>query len=231
MKAAQEMMMKRFYNAKRQADPDYNPGDKVYLSGADLVTTALQRNSRTNATAPSETRPTPGVAFLGSLAYHAAQPACTPSNCDPLMALMAQPPKKATPGVGLLSGPFIVVRKVGAISYELKLLESWKVHPVVNTVFLCPWVPPVAEHQHHDDPPPPNVVDGVDLYELAEVLKMCLKKRRKHLQYLIRTGIVSRCGSGLTLGFGGRTGLRPRRHIVPECARMVSSALATGRPA
>jgi hypothetical protein len=30
------------------------------------------------------------------------------------------------------------------------------------------------------------VVDGVDLYEIAEVLKICLNKRRKHLQYLIR---------------------------------------------
>jgi hypothetical protein len=37
MRAAQETM-KRFYDAKRQADPDYKPGDKVYLSGVNLVT-------------------------------------------------------------------------------------------------------------------------------------------------------------------------------------------------
>jgi hypothetical protein len=82
-------------------------------------------------------------------------------------------------------GPFTVVRKVGAISYELKLPDSWRVHPVFNTVFLRPWVPPVAAHQHHDDPPPPDVVDGVNLYEIAEVLKIRLNKKRKRLQYLI----------------------------------------------
>jgi hypothetical protein len=87
-------------------------------------------------------------------------------------------------------GLFTVVRKVGDISYELKLPDSWKGHPVFNTVFLHPWVPPIAAHQHHDDPPPPppppDVVDGVGLYEITEVLKIHLNKRRKHLQYLIQ---------------------------------------------
>jgi hypothetical protein len=132
MQAAQETM-KRFYDAKRQADPDYKPGDKVYLPGANLVTH----------------RPTKGFE----------------ARCY---------------------GPFTVVCKVGAISYELQLPDSWKVHLVFNTIFLRPWLPPVAAHQHHDDPPLPDVVDGVDLYEIAEVLKICLNKKRKHLQYPIR---------------------------------------------
>jgi hypothetical protein len=109
MQAAQETM-KRFYDAKRQADPNYKPSDKVYLSGANLVT--------------------------------------------------HRPTKKFE---AQCYGPFTVVHKVGAISYELKLPDSWKVHLVFNTVFLHPWVLPVAAHQHHDDPPPPDVVDGVDL--------------------------------------------------------------------
>jgi hypothetical protein len=124
--------MKRFYDAKRQADPDYKPGDKVYLSGANLVT-----------------------------------------HC-PMKKFEARH-----------YGPFMAVCKVGAISYELKLPDSWKVHPVFNTIFLRPWVPPVAAHQHHDDPPPPDIVDGVDLYKITEVLKTHLNKRWKHLQYLI----------------------------------------------
>jgi hypothetical protein len=77
--------MKRFYKAKRQADPDYKPGDKVYLSGANLVT------------------------------HH--------------------PTKKFE---DQHYGPFTVVCKVEAISYKLKLPNSWKVHPVFNTVSLCP---------------------------------------------------------------------------------------------
>jgi hypothetical protein len=41
----------------------------------------------------------------------------------------------------------------------------------------------VAEHQK-TVPPPPDVVDGVDLYEVGEVLN--IKQRRKDLQYYIR---------------------------------------------
>jgi hypothetical protein len=118
MRTVQETM-KRFYNAKRQADPDYKPGDKVYLSGVNLVT--------------------------------------------------HRPTKKFE---DRHYRPFTIVQKVGAISYKLKLPTSWKVHPVVNTVFLHPWVPPVMEHQHHDKPPPPDMVDRVDLYEIMEVLKI-----------------------------------------------------------
>jgi hypothetical protein len=57
-------------------------------------------------------------------------------------------------------GPFKVVRKIGSLSYELKLLDTWKVHPVFNTVFLELWVPPVAEHQKAVPLPPPDVIDG-----------------------------------------------------------------------
>jgi hypothetical protein len=81
-------------------------------------------------------------------------------------------------------GPFKVVRKVGALSYELNLPATWKVHPIFNTVFLKPWIPPVAEHQKAVPPPPPDVVDGVDLYEVGEVLN--IKQRRKDLRYYIR---------------------------------------------
>ena len=80
-------------------------------------------------------------------------------------------------------GPFKVVRKVGALSYELKLPATWKVHPVFDTVFLRPWVPPVAEHQKTLPPSPPDVVDGVDLYEVREVLN--IKQQRKDLRYYI----------------------------------------------
>jgi hypothetical protein len=81
-------------------------------------------------------------------------------------------------------GPFKVVRKVGSLSYELKLPDTWKVHPVFNTVFLKPWVPPVAEHQKAVPPPPPDVVDGVDLYEVGEVLN--IKVHNRSLRYYIR---------------------------------------------
>jgi hypothetical protein len=111
--------MKRFYDAHRQDDPDYKPGDKVYLSGKNLVTHR------------------PSIKFEDRR-----------------------------------YGPFTVVWKVGAISYELKLPDSWKVHPVFNTVFLRPWVPPVTDHQMTPPPPPPDIVDGMNTYEVGEILKI-----------------------------------------------------------
>jgi hypothetical protein len=81
-------------------------------------------------------------------------------------------------------GPFKVVRKVGSLSYELKLPDTWKVHPVFNTVFLKPWVPPVAEHQKAVPLPPPDVVDSVDLYKVGEVLN--IKVHNRSLWYYIR---------------------------------------------
>jgi hypothetical protein len=71
--------------------------------------------------------------------------------------------------------PFKVVCKVGSPSYKLKLPNTWKVHPVFNTVFLKLWVPPVAEHQKAVPLPPPDVVDGVDLYEVGEVHNQSLR--------------------------------------------------------
>jgi hypothetical protein len=102
MHVAQDTM-KRFYDAKRQEDPDYQPGDKVYVSGKNFMT--------------------------------------------------HQPTKKFE---DRRYGPFTVARKVDAISYELKLPDSWRVHPVFNTIFLRPWVPPVAEHQQVAPPLPPR---------------------------------------------------------------------------
>jgi hypothetical protein len=133
MRVAQETM-KGFYDAKRQADPDYKPGDKVYLSGKNLTT--------------------------------------------------HRPAKKFE---DRRYGPFKVKRKVGAISYELELPTSWKVHPVFNTVFLRPWTPPYAQHQHAVTPPPPDVVDGVNVYEVGEILRVKYWGRaRKRLRYFVR---------------------------------------------
>jgi hypothetical protein len=42
MWAAQETM-KRFYDTKQQADPDYKPGDKIYLSRANPLTHSLMK--------------------------------------------------------------------------------------------------------------------------------------------------------------------------------------------
>jgi hypothetical protein len=53
MRAAQETM-KRFYNAKQQADPDYKPSNKVYLSGANLVTHCPMKKFEAQCYGPSQ---------------------------------------------------------------------------------------------------------------------------------------------------------------------------------
>jgi hypothetical protein len=70
MQAAQETM-KRFYNAKRQTDPNYNPGDKVYLSGTNLVTHRPTKNFEDWCYGPFTV-----VQKLGAISYGLKLPEC-----------------------------------------------------------------------------------------------------------------------------------------------------------
>jgi hypothetical protein len=84
-------------------------------------------------------------------------------------------------------GPFKVVCKVGSPSYKLKLPDTWKVHPVFNTVFLKLWVPPVAEHQKAVPLPPPDVRGLVRGWGSAQWEPM-VPKRGVHLVTLTPLG-------------------------------------------
>jgi len=79
--------------------------------------------------------------------------------------------------------PFKVEKRVRERAYRLKLLTTWKVHPVFHISKLLPY--------YRDDtatpiPPPPDIVDGEPQQEIEDILDQ--RVRRGKLQYLI--GIV-----------------------------------------
>lgn len=82
-------------------------------------------------------------------------------------------------------GPFEVLKKVGASSYELKLPRTWKkVHPVFNESLLSPYIEPAFGVQHKPRAPPTILVDDVEEYEVEEILNSRVYRRK--FQYLVK---------------------------------------------
>jgi Chromo (CHRromatin Organisation MOdifier) domain len=81
-------------------------------------------------------------------------------------------------------GPFMVVKKVGAASYKLKLPATWKrIHPIFNKVYLTPFTPAEYPLQKYPPPPPPIITDEGEEYVVEEI--MDLKLSRGKLKYLV----------------------------------------------
>jgi hypothetical protein len=62
---------------------------------------------------------------------------------------------------GKQRGPFHIIQKISQGSYELKLLKTWKVHPIFNKSLLLPFRPLTFETQAPPPPPPAKVIDGL----------------------------------------------------------------------
>ena len=60
-------------------------------------------------------------------------------------------------------GPFRIIKKVGALSYQLQIPLYWKekrIHDVFNKSLLRPYVAPYFKNQVIDEPlPPPEIAD------------------------------------------------------------------------
>ncbi|KAL5525006.1 hypothetical protein ACEPAF_8875 [Sanghuangporus sanghuang] len=85
--------------------------------------------------------------------------------------------------------PFEVVEKVGASTYRLGLLKTWKkVHPVFNEILLKPAIQLSFESQKKPPPPPPSpppvIIDEQKEYEVEEILDSHLHQGK--LQFLVK---------------------------------------------
>lgn len=68
-------------------------------------------------------------------------------------------------------GPFEVLKKVGSVSYKLKIPASWRIKtPVFHASLLSPYNPPTFDNQKLPPPPPPDVIDGQQEWEIEEIL-------------------------------------------------------------
>ena len=71
--------------------------------------------------------------------------------------------KKITPK---REGPFKIEEVLGPVTYQLKLLESWKIHNVFHAILLRPYI----ENKIHGGNflgPIPELLDGEEVYEVV----------------------------------------------------------------
>ena len=75
------------------------------------------------------------------------------------------------------------VRKIGELNYELELPAAMKVHPVFHVSLLLKYEPDRIEGRVQP-PPPPVEIEGVEEFEVQEVLDS--RRFRRKLQYKVR---------------------------------------------
>ncbi|XP_041423618.1 uncharacterized protein LOC121395101 [Xenopus laevis] len=80
-------------------------------------------------------------------------------------------------------GPFTICRQINSVSFQLKLPNSYRIHPVFHAALLKPVV-----HHHFPGrsfpPPPPVIVDNQEEFVVEQILDV--RRRGKRLQYLIK---------------------------------------------
>jgi hypothetical protein len=80
-------------------------------------------------------------------------------------------------------GPFPIIKVISPLSYRLKLLTQWKIHPVFHTHLLTPFQEASA-HGSNYLCPPLDLIDGIEEHEVKFITQHRLH-RQSH-QYLVK---------------------------------------------
>jgi Chromo (CHRromatin Organisation MOdifier) domain len=83
-------------------------------------------------------------------------------------------------------GPFIIVRRIGNVSYTLALPDTMAIHPTFHVSRLKPYVDPQTFHPLRDPdshPPLPVIIDNEEEFEIDTIHDKRL--RRKRVEYLV----------------------------------------------
>jgi len=68
-------------------------------------------------------------------------------------------------------GPFVINKKVGESSYQLRLPATWKkVYATFNEKYLSPFIPAQFPSQKLPDPPPPVITNDSEEYVIEEIM-------------------------------------------------------------
>ena len=67
------------------------------------------------------------------------------------------------------TGPFQIKKVLSPLSYELKLPNQWKIHPVFHTVLLTPYHETTA-HGPNYLKPPPDLIEGEHKYKVESII-------------------------------------------------------------
>ena len=72
---------------------------------------------------------------------------------------------------------------MGPVTYKLKLLKQWRVHPVFHASLLSPYKQTEAHGPNYTSPPP-DLVNGEEEYEVEAIIAH--RKRGAGHQYLVK---------------------------------------------
>ena len=66
-------------------------------------------------------------------------------------------------------GPFIITKVLSPIVYQLRLLKTWKIHPVFHATLLSPYRKNEV-HGQNFPVPPPDLINGEEEYEIEKII-------------------------------------------------------------
>ena len=69
-------------------------------------------------------------------------------------------------------GPFTITKVLSPIVYQLRLLKTWKIHPVFHASLLSPYRANTV-HGPNFPSPPPDLINGKEEYEIEKILRHC----------------------------------------------------------
>ena len=67
-------------------------------------------------------------------------------------------------------GPFVIVKVLSPITYELRIPKTWKIHPVFHTSLLSPYGE-TDVHGPNFPKPPPDLIEGEEEYKIEKILR------------------------------------------------------------
>ena len=79
-------------------------------------------------------------------------------------------------------GPFEIEEVLGPVTYQLKLLETWKIHNVFHAILLWPYTETEA-HGNNYPRPPLDLLEGEEVYTMEWILKHW--RRGRGYQYYV----------------------------------------------
>ena len=81
-------------------------------------------------------------------------------------------------------GPFVIIKKVSPVAYQLQLPIAWTIHDVFHASLLTPYHENEA-HGPNYTRPPPDLIAGEAEYEVESIVNHRFYGRTHTLQYLI----------------------------------------------
>ena len=81
-------------------------------------------------------------------------------------------------------GPCRITKQISLVTYKLKLLPTWTIHPIFHASLLTPYHE-TKEHSTNYQWPPLEMIDDQEEYKVGQVISHRYHGHKKTLQYLI----------------------------------------------